>query len=67
MSQTAKRKKKAKSKKVSYKDKVWYEVIAPKTFNFRNIGEIIGLEENILNRTLRSYYIISLKITMILI
>ncbi len=53
MSQRAKRKKKAKSK-VSYKDKVWYEVIAPKTFNFRNIGEIIGLEENILNRTLET-------------
>jgi ribosomal protein S3AE len=49
--QKTKRKKKAKIKKVSYKDKNWYEVIAPKSFNFKPIGEIIGVENSIQNRT----------------
>ena len=44
----AKRKKKATTKKVSYKDKAWYEIIAPKSFNFKSIGEIIGIEKNII-------------------
>ncbi len=52
--QKAKRKKKAKIKKVSYKDKDWYEVIAPQSFNFKNIGEIVGLESSIQNRTIEA-------------
>ncbi|MHA1527017.1 MAG: 30S ribosomal protein S3ae [Promethearchaeota archaeon] len=52
--QRAKRKKKAVSKKVSYKDKVWYEIIAPKSFNFKSIGEIIGLEKSIVGRTIEN-------------
>jgi len=45
------RKRKAKVKKISFKDKNWYTVIAPKSFNFREIGEIIGFQNNILGRT----------------
>ena len=52
--QKTKRKKKAKIKKVSYKDKNWYEVIAPKSFNFKPIGEIIGVENSIQNRTVEA-------------
>ena len=52
--QKTKRKKKAKIKKVTYKDKDWYEVIAPQSFNFKSIGEIIGLESNIQNRTIEA-------------
>ncbi|MFX1442553.1 MAG: 30S ribosomal protein S3ae [Promethearchaeota archaeon] len=52
--QKTKRKKKAKVKKVSYKDKNWYEVIAPQSFNFKNIGEIIGLEPSIQKRTIEA-------------
>jgi len=52
--QRAKRKKKAVSKKVSYKDKAWYEIIAPKSFNFKSIGEIIGLEKGIVGRTIEN-------------
>ena len=52
--QRAKRKKKATTKKVSYKDKAWYEIIAPKSFNFKSIGEIIGLEKNIVGRTIEN-------------
>jgi len=52
--QRTKRKKKAKVRKISYKDKDWYEVISPQTFNFKNIGEIIGLENSIQNRTVET-------------
>jgi len=52
--QRAKRKKKATTKKVSYKDKAWYEIIAPKSFNFKSIGEIIGIEKNIIGRTIEN-------------
>ncbi|MFX0031412.1 MAG: 30S ribosomal protein S3ae [Candidatus Hodarchaeota archaeon] len=51
MSQKA-RKRKAKVKKVTFKDKNWYPVIGPKSFNFREIGEIIGLPNNLVGRTL---------------
>ncbi|MHA1146737.1 MAG: hypothetical protein ACTSR8_00665 [Promethearchaeota archaeon] len=44
------KKKRAKPKKVTYKDKTWFEVIAPKNFNFKSIGEIIGLENSIMGR-----------------
>lgn len=52
--QRAKRKKKAKIKKVTYKDKDWYEIIAPQSFNFKSIGEIIGLENTIQDRTVEA-------------
>ncbi len=48
------RKKKLKGKKVSFKDKDWYEVITPKIFDFKPIGEISGLESNIVGRTLET-------------
>jgi small subunit ribosomal protein S3Ae len=48
------RKKKLKGKKVSFKDKQWYEVITPKIFDFKPIGEISGLENTIIGRTLET-------------
>ncbi len=48
------RKKKIKTKKVSFKDKQWYTIITPKIFNFKPIGEIIGLEESIIGRTMET-------------
>ena len=51
MSQKA-RKKKAKVKKVTFKDKQWYTILAPKSFNFKPLGEIIGMESTIMDRTL---------------
>jgi small subunit ribosomal protein S3Ae len=48
------RKKKLKGKKVSFKDKHWYEVVTPKIFDFKSIGEISGLESNIIGRTLET-------------
>ena len=53
MSSRAK-KKKLKVKKVSFKDKDWWMLIAPKIFNYKEIGEIIGFEENIVGRTLEN-------------
>ena len=53
MSQKA-RKRKAKIKRVSFKDKDWYTVIAPKSFNFKPIGEILGVEGNIMGRTIEN-------------
>ncbi|TFG24736.1 MAG: hypothetical protein EU529_03330 [Promethearchaeota archaeon] len=54
MSQKAKRKKKAKIKKVSFKDKDWYEIITPKLFKFKPIGEILGLDNTVLGRTVEA-------------
>ncbi|MFX1279007.1 MAG: 30S ribosomal protein S3ae [Promethearchaeota archaeon] len=48
------RKKKPKVKKVSFKDKSWFEIITPKIFNFKPIGEIIGIEDNIMGRTIET-------------
>ncbi len=48
------RKKKPKAKKVTFKDKAWYEIISPKSFNFKPIGEVIGLEDSLLGRTLET-------------
>ena len=53
MSQKA-RKKKPKVKKISFKDKDWYEVFSPKSFDNKSIGEIIGLENTIVGRTLET-------------
>jgi len=48
------RKKKVKIKKVSFKDKDWYQVITPKNFNFKPIGEVLGIENNLLGRTVEA-------------
>ena len=53
MSQKAK-KKKSKLRRVSFKDKEWYTVIAPKSFDFKPIGEIIGMENNVTGRTIET-------------
>ena len=53
MSQKVK-KKKSKLRRVSFKDKDWYTIIAPKSFNFKPIGEIIGMENTIKGRTLET-------------
>ncbi|MFW9820429.1 MAG: hypothetical protein ACFFE5_12530 [Candidatus Thorarchaeota archaeon] len=48
------RKKKPKAKKVTFKDKQWFTVEASKSFNFKNIGEVIGLENTLNGRTLET-------------
>ncbi len=48
------RKKKVKIKKVSFKDKSWFQVITPKIFNFKPIGEVLGFEENVIGRTIET-------------
>ncbi|MBY9011184.1 MAG: hypothetical protein KGD70_02300 [Candidatus Lokiarchaeota archaeon] len=48
------RKKGPKLRRVSFKDKDWYTIIAPKSFNFKPIGEIIGMEGNIIGRTIEA-------------
>lgn len=53
MSQKAK-KKGPKLRRVTFKDKDWYTVISPKSFNFKPIGEIIGMESNIIGRTIET-------------
>ncbi len=53
MSQKVK-KKKSKLRRVSFKDKEWYTVIAPKSFDFKPIGEIIGMENNLTGRTIET-------------
>ena len=52
MSQKAKRKT-VKIKKVSFKDKDWYEVLSPKIFKFKPIGEVVGLD-NLMGRTVEA-------------
>jgi small subunit ribosomal protein S3Ae len=53
MSQKAK-KKGPKLRRVSFKDKDWYTILSPKSFNFKPIGEIIGMESNIIGRTVET-------------
>jgi len=48
------RKKKVKTKRVTFKDKNWYSVVASKNFNFKPIGEVIGLEDTLIGRTLET-------------
>jgi len=70
MSQKA-RKRKTKTKKVLYKDKNWYTISAPKSFNFKEIADVIGVENNVLGRVIEtllydftnSYSDISLKLS----
>jgi len=48
------KKKKTKIKKVTFKDKSWFQVITPKIFNFKPIGEILGFEDNVMGRTVEN-------------
>lgn len=48
------RKKKPKAKKVTFKDKQWYSILTSKSFNFKPIGEVIGLEDSLIGRTIES-------------
>lgn len=48
------KKRKPKVKKSAFRDKTWYSVVAPKSFNFKQIGEILGLESTILGRTVET-------------
>ncbi|MFW9989896.1 MAG: 30S ribosomal protein S3ae [Candidatus Odinarchaeota archaeon] len=48
------RKKKPKVKKVKWGDKKWIKIFAPKIFNNKEIGEIIGLEDTIIGRTVET-------------
>jgi len=45
---------KARKKKDSFKEKNWYQVIAPKSFKNKAIGEIIGSENNIIGRVIET-------------
>ncbi len=48
------RKKKLKVKKVKWADKKWIMVFSPRIFNNKEIGEIIGLEDTIVGRTVEN-------------
>jgi small subunit ribosomal protein S3Ae len=56
MSQKSKKKRRKgrAKKKVSFKEKSWYKVIAPKSFNYEEIGDIIGVESNLMDRTVET-------------
>ncbi|MFX1276314.1 MAG: 30S ribosomal protein S3ae [Promethearchaeota archaeon] len=45
---------KARKKKDSFKEKNWYQVIAPKNFKNKIIGEIIGLDNNVIGRVIET-------------
>ena len=53
MSSKAK-KKKPKIKKIKWADKKWITCVAPRSFNNKEIGEIIGLEDTIIGRTIEN-------------
>jgi len=53
-SKSKRRKRKPKSKKADYRSKKWFEVFAPESFDNNKIGEIIGLENNVLDRTVET-------------
>lgn len=48
------RKKKLKVKKVKWADKKWITCVAPRSFNNKEIGDIIGLEDTIFGRTVEN-------------
>jgi len=48
------KKRKPKLKKVTFKDKNWYKILAPRIFNNKEIGEVIGTESNIIGRTIET-------------
>ncbi|MFX1237329.1 MAG: hypothetical protein ACFFAS_19070 [Promethearchaeota archaeon] len=47
-------KKKSVRKKPDFREKSWYQVISPKSFNNQPIGEIVGLENTIIGRTIET-------------
>lgn len=47
-------KKRVRQKKTTFKEKTWYTVEAPISFNNKKIGNIIGLENNIVGRTIET-------------
>ena len=53
MSSKAK-KKKPKVKKISFKDKQWFSIQASRSFNFKPIGDVIGLEDTLMGRTVEA-------------
>jgi len=53
-SKSKRRKRKPKTKKADYRSKKWFEVYAPESFDNKKIGEIIGLENNVLDRTVET-------------
>ena len=42
------------SQKSTYKEKSWFEVYAPESFDNTKIGEIIGVEGNLMDRTVET-------------
>jgi ribosomal protein S3AE len=42
------------SQKSTYKEKSWYEVYAPESFNKEKIGEIVGVEGTLMDRTIET-------------
>ncbi len=48
------KKKKPLAKRALFKDKNWYSIVTPKIFKHKEIGEIIGLEDNIIGRTVET-------------
>ncbi len=42
------------SQKSTYKEKSWYDVFAPVSFDNTKIGEIVGLEGNLMDRTIET-------------
>ena len=53
MSQKAK-KRKPKIRKVDFRAKNWYSIIAPKSFDYKEIGEIFGVDNNVIGRTIEA-------------
>lgn len=52
----SKKKRQQRTKKVDFRSKKWYKVQAPKSFDYKEIGEVIGLENNIIGRTIDCLY-----------
>ncbi len=47
-------KKRVRQKKTTFKEKTWFTVEAPKSFKNKRIGNIIGLDNNIIGRTMET-------------
>ncbi|MBY9007935.1 MAG: hypothetical protein KGD63_14430 [Candidatus Lokiarchaeota archaeon] len=47
-------KKRVRQKKATFKEKTWFTIEAPKSFDNKRIGDIIGLENNIVGRTIET-------------
>ncbi|MHA1490999.1 MAG: hypothetical protein ACTSRI_15295 [Promethearchaeota archaeon] len=53
MSQKA-QKRKPKTRKVDFRSKSWYSITAPKSFDYKKIGEIYGVDNNVKGRTIEA-------------